>query len=148
MQNTDKKFKKFFKNSSKNSLRVSNLSYFPYHIELLMLCTTDFAKSTLKILIKYPWICICFIMHTSLCKFWRELKVYLWVGSCFCQMVRLFYELITAWKATVFGVFLVRIFPHSDWTRTRKAPDMDIFHAVDVSSEIIKLFGRAPLCIY
>ena len=25
---------------------------------------------------------------------------------------------MTAWKASVFGVFLVRIFPHSDWIRT------------------------------
>ena len=25
--------------------------------------------------------------------------------------------LVTAWKVSVFGVFLVRIFPHSDWIR-------------------------------
>ena len=54
---------------------------------------------------------------------------------------------ITAWKVSVFGVFLVRIFPHSDWIRrdvslliyfecrkirTRKTPNADTFHAVDV----------------
>ena len=27
-----------------------------------------------------------------------------------------------AWKVSVFVVFLVRIFPHSDWIRTRKTP--------------------------
>ena len=31
---------------------------------------------------------------------------------------------------SIFGVFLVRIFPHSDWIRTRKTPNMDTFHAV------------------
>ena len=52
----------------------------------------------------------------------------------------------TAWKVSVFGVFLVRIFPHSDWIRrygvsfriqsewgkirTRKTPNTDTFHAV------------------
>ena len=55
-------------------------------------------------------------------------------------------ENITAWKVSVFGVFLVRIFLHSDWirrysvslrirsecakTRTRKTPNTDTFHAV------------------
>ena len=28
-----------------------------------------------------------------------------------------FAETFTAWKVSVFGVFLVRIFPHSDWMR-------------------------------
>ena len=31
---------------------------------------------------------------------------------------------------SIFGVFLVRIFPHSDWIRTRKTPNTDTFHAV------------------
>ena len=53
---------------------------------------------------------------------------------------------VTAWKVSPFGVFLVRIFPHSDWIRrdtayrriqfkcgkklTRKAPNADTFHAI------------------
>ena len=50
----------------------------------------------------------------------------------------------TAWKVALFGVFLVHIFPHSDWIRrdtewkvsecekirNRKNPNMDTFHAV------------------
>ena len=28
------------------------------------------------------------------------------------------FQLVTTWKMSVFGVFLVRIFPHSDWIRT------------------------------
>ena len=35
-----------------------------------------------------------------------------------------------AWKVSVFGVFLVCIFPHSDWIRTRKTLNTDTFHAV------------------
>ena len=37
---------------------------------------------------------------------------------------------ITAWKVSVFGVFLVCIFPHLDWIRTRKTSNTDTFHAV------------------
>ena len=36
----------------------------------------------------------------------------------------------TAWKVSIFGVFLVRISEHSDWIRTRKTPNTDIFDAV------------------
>ena len=51
----------------------------------------------------------------------------------------------TTWKMSIFGVFLVGIFPHSDWiqnsvslciqsecgkTQTRKTPSTDTFHAV------------------
>ena len=39
----------------------------------------------------------------------------------------------TAWKASVFGVFLVRIVPHLDWIRTRKTPNTDSFNAVTFS---------------
>ena len=56
---------------------------------------------------------------------------------------------LTAWKVSVFGVFLVRIFPHSDWIRkntpyslciqskcgkmqTRKILNMGTFHAVPI----------------
>ena len=48
---------------------------------------------------------------------------------------------VTAWKVSVFGVFLVRIFPHLDWISlrilsecrkilNRKPPNTDTFHAV------------------
>ena len=33
---------------------------------------------------------------------------------------------LTAWKVFVFGVILVRIFPHSDWT-PRKIPHLSVF---------------------
>ena len=44
----------------------------------------------------------------------------------------------TVWKVSVFGVFLVRIFPHSDWIRRDterygKTPNTDTFHAVSLS---------------
>ena len=39
-----------------------------------------------------------------------------------------------AWKLFVLGVFLVRIFPHSDWIRTRKTPNTDTFQAVKTIS--------------
>ena len=38
--------------------------------------------------------------------------------------------IFTAWKVSVFGDFLVRIFPHSDWIRNRKTPNKDTFYAV------------------
>ena len=33
-------------------------------------------------------------------------------------------------KVSIFGVFLVRIFPHSDWIRRNKTPNTDTFHAM------------------
>ena len=36
----------------------------------------------------------------------------------------------TAWKVSVFGAFLLRIFPHSDWIWTRKTTRTDTFYAV------------------
>ena len=36
----------------------------------------------------------------------------------------------TAWKVSVLRVFLVRIFLYSEWIRTRKTPNTEIFHAV------------------
>ena len=60
-------------------------------------------------------------------------------------------EIITAWwsvhmkcpvEVSIFGVFLVRIFPHSDWIRTSKTPNTDTFYAVhktllDFDSDIL-----------
>ena len=53
----------------------------------------------------------------------------------------------TAGKVYIFGVFLVRIFPHSDWIRrdtqsergkirTRKSSNTDTFHAVTITDMI------------
>ena len=39
-------------------------------------------------------------------------------------------EKCTAWKVSIFGVFMVRIFPHLEWIRTRKTQNMDTFHTV------------------
>ena len=33
----------------------------------------------------------------------------------------------TAWKVSVFGVFLIRIFRYSDWIQTRKTPYFSVF---------------------
>ena len=44
-------------------------------------------------------------------------------------------DLNTVWRVFIFGVFLVRIFPHTDWIRTRKTPNTDTFHAVKVTVE-------------
>ena len=65
-----------------------------------------------------------------------------WTTTNFPQTVS-----FTAWEVSVFGVILVRIFPHSDWIRrdteyecgklrTRIAPNTDTFHTVLV----IKIF--------
>ena len=53
----------------------------------------------------------------------------------------------TAWKVSVFGVFLVRIFSHLDWKRTRKTPNTNTFHAVDLfkNSELLLLLSREKL---
>ena len=46
------------------------------------------------------------------------------------QMFLNAYLSFTAWKQSVFGVFLVVIFLHLDWMRTRKYPNTDTFHKV------------------
>ena len=38
--------------------------------------------------------------------------------------------IVTARIVSLFGVFLVRIYLHSDWIRTRKTPNTDTFHTV------------------
>ena len=43
----------------------------------------------------------------------------------------------TAWKESVFGVLLIRIFPSLDWIRIRKTPNIDNFHAVLYSKIIL-----------
>ena len=43
-------------------------------------------------------------------------KLLFWENS-FRSFFKLMKELFTGWKVSVFGVILVRIFPHSDWIR-------------------------------
>ena len=44
-----------------------------------------------------------------------------WLSEKMYQILKLLIRAYsTAWKVSVFGVFLVRIFPHSDWIRIRK----------------------------
>ena len=49
----------------------------------------------------------------------------------------------TAWKMFVFGVFLVRIFPHWDWIRTIKNPKTETFHVVSLKSTIMQITHQA-----
>ena len=44
-------------------------------------------------------------------------------------------------KNVVFGVFMVRIFSHSDWIQTRKTPKRGTFHAV--GRTLLKIYNRA-----
>ena len=37
---------------------------------------------------------------------------------------------LIAWKVSIYGVFLVRIFPNTDLIRTREIPNTDTFHTV------------------
>ena len=41
-----------------------------------------------------------------------------------------FTQYYTAWKGNVFGVILVRVFPHLNWMRTRITSNKDTFDAV------------------
>ena len=46
------------------------------------------------------------------------------------------------WKVFVFGAFLVRILPHSDWMRTRKNPNTDTFHAVKATLKQFRVLKK------
>ena len=43
----------------------------------------------------------------------------------------------TAWKFSLFGVFLVRIFADLDWIRNRKTPNTDTFYAVKPATYLL-----------
>ena len=57
-----------------------------------------------------------------------------WLYLLFIVSYNVFFSAIvitvTAWKMSVFGVILVRIFPYSDWIRTRITPNRSTFYAV------------------
>ena len=76
-------------------------------------------------------------------------------------VINYFFFVITAWKVSVIGVILVRIFPHSDWIRrdtpylriqsvcgkmrTRITPNTNtfpwnIFYQITVSSDLLGIF--------
>ena len=52
--------------------------------------------------------------------------------NAFCDLLHGLFKSFAfcAWKESVFAVFLVLIFPHSDWIRTRKTPNTDTFYVV------------------
>ena len=50
-------------------------------------------------------------------------------------LLEVFWVAFTAWKLSIFGVILVRIFPHLDWLQTRITPNTDNFYAV-IADEI------------
>ena len=51
--------------------------------------------------------------------------------------------LLTAWKVSVFGDFLVCIFPHSDWIRTRKTPNTDTFQWLTLHFKASSICNKA-----
>ena len=57
-------------------------------------------------------------------------RVPFFLRSCMHILFSVSIEINTAWKLSVFGVILVRIFPHSNWIRTRVTPNKDTFYAV------------------
>ena len=81
----------------------------------------------------------------------RMFKIWLFLLKLFVDFFKINFKSLkktTAWKVSAFRVFLVRIFSHSVWIRkdtvhlriqsecgkipTRKTPNMDTFHAVDL----------------
>ena len=58
-------------------------------------------------------------------------------GGSFFEETSVRIGMITAWKVSVLGVFLVRIFPHLDWilrmweNADQKTPNTDTFYTVD-----------------
>ena len=65
---------------------------------------------------------------------------------CLIFRMVLLIKVLTAWKMSVFGVFLVRIFPHSDWIRTRESPNTDTFHAV-IDYKKYRMFTYLHTCV-
>ena len=74
----------------------------------------------------------CFCVDGCLLSFVHDSSV-----SCITRMFAFLeyfhniYTRITAWKVSVFGVFLVRIQPKCGKIRTRKTPNTNTIHAVD-----------------
>ena len=69
----------------------------------------------------------------------RQFKVYYFRKWRICSDLREISRLTTARKVYVFGLFLVRIFLHLDWKRTRKAPNADTVYAVDCRLSLLSI---------
>lgn len=69
----------------------------------------------------------------------RQFKVYYFRKWRICSDLRGISRLTTAGKVYVFGLFLVRIFLHLDWKRTRKAPNADTVYAVDCRLSLLSI---------
>ena len=67
--------------------------------------------------------------------FLSEIKLLIYLLAAVREFI---YGTLTAWKMSVFGVFLVRVLPHLDWIRTRKTPNMGTFPVVLVMKNSLK----------
>ena len=71
-----------------------------------------------------------------MCNFFlSEIKLLIYLLTAVREFI---YGTLTAWKMSVFGVFLVRVLPHLDWIRTRKTPNMGTFPVVLVMKNSLK----------
>ena len=69
--------------------------------------------------------------------FWTHFKL-----LCFTLLFFREWWIIKLWKVSVFGVFMVRFFPHSNWIRTRKNPNTDTFHPVTLCEKLKVYWGK------
>ena len=74
-------------------------------------------------------------------KFWEGVSILLmlikfWRRGRFWE----FWLMYTAWKVSVFRIFLVSIFPRLNWIRIRKTPNTDTFHAV-IAYHFLLVYG-------
>ena len=58
-----------------------------------------------------------------------------------------FLEIFTAWKVSVVGVILVRLFPHSDWKGATVTPNTDAFYVVNAATLSSSYLDRKELDI-
>ena len=86
---------------------------------------------------KFPWedifnLGFCNAPSEFCC--WTQIKKDIWKQSTdlqdFQSLNDLKTYLFTAWKVSVFWIILVRIFPHSDWIRTKITPNAHSFYTV------------------
>ena len=90
--------------------------------EVYKTMTSQASKMKLFAKIVSGWKPLTFFVNSSILDVWK--------ASEYASDSALLIYLFTAWKVPVFGVFLVLIFPYSDWMQTRKTPSRDFFHTV------------------
>ena len=73
--------------------------------------------------IEYLWIFYTLIWH-------MQQKVV----KCFIMLLPRLNNTYTAWKVSIFGVFLVRIFLHFNWIRSTKTATMDNLPRIDTDA--------------